>query len=47
LLLKEADEDIMAADVRGEIDASPGVGLGGAVGKVAPDVDGEPRGGNG
>jgi hypothetical protein len=36
----------MAADVRGEIEASPGVGLGGAVGPAAPDDDGEPRGGN-
>ena len=47
LLLKEADEDIMALDVRGEIEASPGVGLGGAVGRAAPDVDGEPGAGNG
>jgi hydrogenase expression/formation protein HypC len=47
LLLKEADEDIMAADVRSEIEASPGVGLGGAVGPAAPKGDGEPRGGNG
>lgn len=31
LLLAEAEEDIMAADVRGEIEAAPGVGLGGAV----------------
>ena len=46
LLLNEADEDIMAADVRGEIEASPGVGLGGAVGPATPDDDGEPRGGN-
>jgi hydrogenase expression/formation protein HypC len=47
LLLEEADEDIMASDVRGEIEASPGVGLGGAVGQASPDVDDEPRGGNG
>lgn len=36
LLLKETDEDIMASDVRGEIEASAGLGLGGAVRPVSP-----------
>ncbi|UCG75614.1 MAG: HypC/HybG/HupF family hydrogenase formation chaperone [Gemmatimonadota bacterium] len=44
LLLRETEEDMMASDVRGEIEAAPGVGLGGAVGASGPLAGDGPEG---